>query len=191
MKRTIPFLALALAALGAPLVAQTEAPDMEAMMAAAQPGEQHEMLTKMVGDWSYTSQMWMAPGSPPMETDGVMKAETLLDGRFVKAVWASEMMGMPFKGIGINGYDNVKGKFTNVWMDNMGTMMMMFEGDCVDEACSGTSLEAPFTDPATGAEMTMRMVSSWKSDDQFSVEGFMVTPDGNEFKSMVLEVKRK
>jgi len=38
------------------------------------------------------------------------------------------MMGMPFEGIGINGYDNLKKKFVSTWIDNMGTMIVMSTG---------------------------------------------------------------
>ena len=36
---------------------------------------------------------------------------------------------MTFKGTGIEGYDNGKKKFVGTWMDNMGTGIMMSEGD--------------------------------------------------------------
>ena len=36
---------------------------------------------------------------------------------------------MTFKGMGVEGYDNVKKKFVGSWVDNMGTGIMMSEGD--------------------------------------------------------------
>ena len=40
-----------------------------------------------------------------------------------------KMKSMTFKGHGLEGYDNVKKKFVGTWMDNMGTGIMMSEGD--------------------------------------------------------------
>ena len=40
-----------------------------------------------------------------------------------------KMKNMTFKGMGIEGYDNVKKKFVGSWVDNMGTGIMTSEGD--------------------------------------------------------------
>jgi hypothetical protein len=34
-----------------------------------------------------------------------------------------------FKGMGMDGYDNVKQKFVSSWGDNMGTGIILLEGD--------------------------------------------------------------
>ncbi len=163
---------------------------MAVMAELGTPGEQHELLAKMVGDWTYTQKMWMAPEAPPMETTGTMTAESMLDGRFVKATWSSTVMGQPFTGIGINGYDNMTKQFTNVWMDSMMTSIMMFTGQCADDSCAVIEMSTPFTDPMTGTEMNMRMVSTWTGDDSFEVAGYVIDPDGNEQRNMELAVSR-
>ena len=33
-------------------------------------------------------------------------------------------MGMSFEGMGVTGYDNLKGKYDTIWMDNMASGMM-------------------------------------------------------------------
>ena len=38
------------------------------------------------------------------------------------------MMGSPFSGIGLNGYDNNTGKYVSTWMDTMSTAILYFEG---------------------------------------------------------------
>ena len=61
-----------------------------------------------------------------------------MDGRFMLAEHSGkfQMPGadakpkdMNFKGMAIEGYDNVKKKFTSAWIDNMGTMILNSEGD--------------------------------------------------------------
>lgn len=110
---------------------------MAKMMALAQPGEQHKLLAPLVGNWDYTSKMWMAPGMPPMEAKGKVVREAVLGGRYFIA-HASSPMEMPgadgkmekfdFKGMSVDGYDNVKEKFVSTWIDNMGTGIMVSQG---------------------------------------------------------------
>ena len=61
----------------------------------------------------------------------------MMDGRFyvLDVSGKMEMPGpdgkkkeMTFKGMSLEGYDNVKKKFINTWIDNMGTGIMMSEG---------------------------------------------------------------
>jgi len=163
-----------------------------AMMAElGSPGEQHEMLAKMIGDWTYAQKMWMAPGSPPMESTGAMTAEAMLDGRFVKATWSAEVMGMQFTGVGINGYDKAKEQLTTTWMDSMMTSTMMFTGQCTDDACASTEMSTSFEDPASGNEMTMRMVTTWTSDDSFEIASYIGGADGNEMQNMAITATRR
>lgn len=111
--------------------------DMNAMMELMKPGPNHKMLGEMVGDWTYTAKMWEDPAGKPNETTGTAKYTSLLDGRFVQGEHAGKMqmpgpdgkmMDFDFRGIGITGYDSIKKKFVNTWIDNMGTGIMMAEG---------------------------------------------------------------
>ena len=40
------------------------------------------------------------------------------------------MMGTPFTGHGMTGYDNVTGKYWSTWTDSMSTGIMVSEGSC-------------------------------------------------------------
>ena len=46
----------------------------------------------------------------------------------LKILFAGDMMGSPFSGIGLNGYDNNTGKYVSTWMDTMSTAILYFEG---------------------------------------------------------------
>ena len=53
-----------------------------------------------------------------------------LDGRVLIEEVTSSMMGMPFTGHGMTGYDNVTGKYWSTWTDSMSTGLMVSEGTC-------------------------------------------------------------
>ena len=110
--------------------AMAQDPAMEAMMKLASPGDGHKELGKMVGEWTYSSKMWMVPDQPPAESNGTMHAEWILGGRFIHSVWKGEFMGMPFEGHGTDGYDNVSKQYVSSWVDNMGTGILHSTGTC-------------------------------------------------------------
>jgi uncharacterized protein DUF1579 len=165
-------------------------PEMEAMMKAMSPGEQHKHLARLAGDWTFTNKMWMAPGQPPSESSGTMHGETILDGRYVQSVWKGNMMGMPFEGHGTDGYDNVAKKYVSSWIDNMGTGILYSTGSC-DTDGHKCETKGSMMDPMTGKDSYMRSVISWTGNDSFVMEMFGPDPSGKEFKWMEMSVKRK
>jgi len=170
--------------------AQEDEEQMQAMMQAAQPNEHHEHLQKMVGSWKAHDRFWMPPGAPPTESDGMAKVSSILGGRFIQTDFSGNFMGMEFAGMGMDGYDNNKNKHIGVWVDNMGTMMMTYEGGCSDNGKVTTSI-SEFDDPATGQHMKMKGVTTLVSDDKFTYEAYMVTPDGSEAKTMEIVYTRQ
>ena len=117
----------AAAAQGAPEMS----PEMQAMMAAWEkagtPGEQHKQLAAMAGNWKATVRMWMGPGDPTA-SEATVKREMILDGRVLSELYEGTMMGRPFVGHGMTGYDNARGKYWSTWNDNMSTGLMVSWG---------------------------------------------------------------
>ena len=128
-------------------------PDQEAMMnkwaEIATPGPQHKELEGFVGEWEVASKWWMAPGAPPMESKVTSKVQSILGGRYVQEEHTGEMMGKPFNGIGITGYDNFKKKYVSFWIDDAGTGMFTSEGTA-DAAGRVFTFVGKMDDPMTG-----------------------------------------
>lgn len=201
MKIRVSILTLSLAAaLAASLPAQQDkkpqvapqtmdASAMDAMTKAAQPGENHKLLKDLVGDFTYTSKMWMAPGQPAMESNGTMHSEWILGGRYVQSVYKGEMMGQPFEGHGIDGYDNLSKQYVGSWVDNAGTGIMMSTGTC-DAAAKSCTMLSDMIDPTSGQKVTTKMVST-HSDGGFKFDMFIKDAAGHEFKTMELTATKK
>lgn len=100
----------------------------KAWMEYATPGEVHKMIAQSNGKWNATTTSWMAPETEPMVSEGSCDNEMIMDGRYQLSKYKGTMMGMPFEGMGILGYDNAKEEFTNTWIDNMGTGTMTMKG---------------------------------------------------------------
>jgi len=97
-------------------------------MEAATPGAPHKVLDVFVGDWEVASKWWMDPAAPPMESKGTVSKKWILDGRFLQEDFSGEMMGMPFKGTGLTGYDNLKKQYNSFWVDSTTTAMLISLG---------------------------------------------------------------
>jgi len=166
--------------------------DMQSMMEAGTPGEMHKKLASEVGTWQAKTQMWMAPGAPPMESAGVSKVTPLMDGRFIQVEMGGEMPGMgPYKGLGIYGFDNVAQKFVAIWLDNHGTGIMKGEGELSDD---GKVLTWEFTGncPITKAPIKIREVETVTGPNTKTIESFGIPPKGTEeMKIMRIELTRE
>jgi hypothetical protein len=162
-------------------------PGMQAMMTAMTPGEHHEHMKKLVGNYNYTIKMWMDPAAPPTESTGKRTAEMILGGRFLEEKFTGNFMGMPFEGIGLMGYDNINKQYVGTWMDNMSTGIMDMHGTCD----SGTwNMTGESTDPMTGKKMTTRSVTKVVDDNTFTMEMFGPGADGKEVKMMEMTCKK-
>jgi hypothetical protein len=126
-----------------------KAAQMEAMMKAISPGEQHAMLKKMVGTWSVVSKWWENPKAQPVESKGTSTYEMVLGDRYIKQTYKGEAMGQPFEGIGHIGYNNLKKKFESSWMDSMSTQLFYSEGTISKDGKTITFLSEAI-DPMTG-----------------------------------------
>ena len=134
---------------------------MELWKQAATPGEPHKLFADIAGSYTTHTKEWMELGKPPMESDGTSESKMLLDGRFLYQEYNAQMMGQPFSGIGIDGYDNIRKKYVTAWMDSMGTGIFIMEGTASPDGKTIT-LKGSHPEPG-GGHMTHRAV--WKIID--------------------------
>jgi hypothetical protein len=125
-----------------------------------------------------------------METQGTATIKGLLGGRFVMETIEAPMMGMPWTGHGIYGYDNTTQKHVGTWFDSFGTTMMHFEGTC-ENSCSVVTMYSSYMDPMTKSMKKMKSVSKTVDDGTVMGELYDVAKDGKETKVMEMTYKRK
>ncbi len=167
--------------------------DMQAVVEVytklATPGAQHKLLESMVGTWNTKTKSWMDPTQPPMESDGSCEHKMLLDGRFLRQVCTGDMMGQPFTGIGLNGYDNHTHKYVSTWMDSMGTGIYLFEGTASADGKTITQLSS-YDDPMEG-HMKLRAVTTIVDENSHVFEMFSTGKSGKETRMMEITYTRK
>jgi len=169
--------------------AQTEQAqaDQQKMMAEYMklmaPGPSHDYFKGFVGKWNVKTTAWMSPGAEPAVTEGRSESELLLSGRFLMTKFSGTMMGQPFEGVQIDGYDNMKKTYMTLWVDNWSTGFYFLEGNR-DTTTGALTMTADWPDPMTGASMKVRSVTTWKSPDEYVYEMYMTAPGGEEYKSL-------
>jgi len=163
--------------------------EMAAWQKAATPGPHHQHFAEMAGTWKASIKIWMQPGTEPTMSETKAVCEVLFGGRYLVEKIEGTMMGMPFQGMSIAGYDNVKGKHTMVWIDNMGTGTIYSEGDCSDN-CTVETQVYTYKDPMTMKDTKVKMVGRKIDANKHVLESFMIGEDGKEFKNMEITYTR-
>lgn len=163
--------------------------EMAAWMELAQPGEHHEHLEPYAGKWKTKMTMWMAPGAEPMHYESEVEVEWLMDGRFLKWQQKGDFQGSPYTGLAFEGYNNADQRYESAFMDNFGTLIVFYTGECSDDGKTRV-MTGSFTNPMAGSVIEQRNVYSWTDDDHFKLESFMKMGD-QDYKNMEMLFERQ
>ena len=190
-------------AMAAASSAAQAAPDMQQMMKQmmelAKLNENHKLLTSLNGTWSFTVKSWMDgdTSKKPEESKGTAVRKSIMDGRYVAMDVTGNMemadpdgkkKSLTFKGHGMEAYDNVKKKFVGTWMDNMGTGIMMSEGDY--DPATKTFTYTGEIEAIPGMKQKIREVVKLDDKDHMTMEWYE-DRQGKETKTMEIDYARK
>jgi hypothetical protein len=154
---------------------------------APKPGPEHEILKGDVGAWDATVESFMG-GPTPMTSKGT-ETNVLMGGLWLVTEFKADMMGMPFQGHGVTGYDANKKKYVGTWVDTMSFGLGHSEAtwDAATKTMTGTT-EGP--DPS-GQIQKMKSVVTYKDADTrvFTMSG--AGPDGKDVTFLKITYTRK
>lgn len=182
-----------------PVAVPNEADMMKQMMDLSKLNENHKLLASMDGSWNYTIKFWMNPdpNAKPEESKGTAMRKSIMDGRYV-VMDVTGKMQMPgpdgkmkdvtFKGMGVEGYDNVKKKFVESWVDNMGTGIESAEGT-YDPGTKTFTYTAEI-EPMPGMKQQVRELVKLGDKDHMTLEWYE-NQGGQEKKTMEINYTRK
>lgn len=182
---------------------ESKGPDMEKMMQQmaemSKLNENHKLLSSMDGDWDYTVKMWMDGNTSgvPQESKGTATRKSIMDGRYVTmdVNGTMQMPGadgkptdVPFHGMGLEGYDNMKKKFVSSWIDSMGTGIEFSEGKY--DPATKTFTYSMDMEPMPGMKTKVREVVKIVDDTHMMLEWYE-THGGKEKKTMEINYTKK
>lgn len=162
---------------------------MEACMAAGTPGEQHKMLSWYSGNWDCEVSHIM--NGETHVSKGSATGEMIFDGRYSQMTFKGEMMGAPFTGMSIIGYNNVSKKYESMWIDSMSTAMMSMTGEKDAKNEKVCNWAGEYHCPMAGKLVKMREVCTIIDDNSYRMDFYM--PDmetGKETMQMSIMYKR-
>jgi len=173
----------------------TEPMDSIAMQKAwdeyATPTEPHKRMASEAGIWNEDLTFWMGPEDKnPQKYTAVAEIKMMLGGRYQEQKHKGKVMGMDFEGISTLAFNNASKEYTSTWIDNMATGMMIATGT-FSAASKATTFSGEMVDPMTKKSKKYRQVVTIIDNDTQRMESYDTAPDGSEFKSMEILMKRK
>ena len=173
-----------------PAPAMSQDAMMKAWMASATPGAPHKALDRFTGSWTVQAKTWMAPGAPPTETAGTSENKMILGGRYLEQHYEGTVMGQPFSGVGVTGFDNYKKKFFGTWVDSMSTAVMVTEGTS-DKSGNVITSWGTMNDVAEKRAMKVKTVVAFVDADHHTYESWHTNADGKSLKDLEIHYTRK
>ena len=163
---------------------------MAEMMKYANPGAEHKALEPLVGTWKSSTKMWMGQAEPQV-SEGTCERSWIMGGRFLMAKHTGNMMGQPFEGMEILGYDMRFGQYVSTWIDNMGTSVAVTTSGVMDPATKTLTLNMPMFDPATKAMLPYKNSTKIVDNDKhvFTITGTRGGKETTELEVTYTRVK--
>jgi hypothetical protein len=171
---------------------------MKQMIEMSKLNENHKLLSSLDGTWNYSIKMWMNPdpNAKPQESKGTATRKTVMGGRYVMEDVTGKMQmpgedgkmkDMQFKGMGLEGYDNIKKKFVSSWIDSMGTGIQFSEGTY--DPATKTLTYTSEMEPVPGMKSQVREVIKIADNNHMTLEWYE-NQGGGEKKTMEIAYTR-
>jgi hypothetical protein len=153
------------------------------------PGPEHEILKMEAGVWDATVEESVEPGAPPKVSKGVETNTLICGGLWLTSEFKGEMMGQPFQGHGVTGYDPLKKSYIGIWVDGMSPALGLVVGT-YDPAKKTMSNIYESHDPS-GKPVKMKMVTVWKGEDSRAWTATTVGEDGKDVTMLTIKYQRR
>jgi len=163
---------------------------MEEMMAKlATPGEQHERMKALVGEWTVHGKFTNPATGKVEESESASSIRAVMGGRYFIQDVKGSMMGQPFEGHGIMGFDNATQKYVSSWIDSMGTGILTSTGEETEKGRTWT-FHGPW-DLGGGKSMATRLTIKMVSDKEAVWEMWMGPDEKSAGSVMTLHATKK
>jgi hypothetical protein len=148
-----------------------------------------QLFAKYAGAWDAEVEMADEQGGAPTITKAVANGRVACGGLWLITDFEGTMMGMPFSGHEVSGYDVLQKKYTMTWVDSMTPTASTGSGH-FDAATNTMTMQVSGAD-AAGQPSNFRGVDTWTDADHHTWTMMVTGPDGNEFPAMTIRYSRR
>jgi hypothetical protein len=114
----------------------------------------------------------------------------ILGGRFLYEDYEGHVLGKPYRGTSLTGYDQAKNAYTAVWVDSISTGIMATTGTG-DSTGKAFTFNGAYRDPIAGRMRRTRATLRLINKDAYVIEMSFIEDDGKEFKTLEIDYKRR
>jgi hypothetical protein len=166
----------------------TEQPDI---MKEASPQKEHNLLEKLVGDWTYEVEATMEPGKPPQKFTGTERVRSIGGLWFVAEGQSVGPSGHDATTILTIGYNPDTGRYVGTWVGSMMTHMWIYDGEMdASERVLSLYTDGPsFTEKGKTAKY--KEVIEFKSNDERTFTSHLRDESGNWEQFMASTYRRR
>ena len=125
-----------------------------------------------------------------MESTGTVERKWILGNRYIQEEVKATMMGMPFEGFGITGYDKLQKFYHSYWIDSMGTGTWSMTGTA-DAAGKVFTYTGENFEPMAGQKIKGRSTVELVDNNKHVMKMYGPGPDGKEFVNFEMTCTRK
>ena len=158
-------------------------------MVWVEPHKEHHWLQKLVGEWTYETEVKMGPDQPPEKATGTESVRSL-GGLWILAEGQGEMCGADATTIMTLGYDPQKQRYVGTWIGSMMSYLWLYVGE-LDAAKKVLTLNSDGPDMIVEGKMAKyRDVIEFDSDDHRVMTSHVLGDDGQWQKFMTANYRR-
>jgi len=104
--------------------------------------EQMQKLSNLPGTWDVAQQWKIGPQDTTWQTSTATAVfKYILDSCAMEMTFKGDMMGKPYQALGLTAYDRETGKWQGVYVDDMGAVLVYYQGDYTNGKLSVTGEE--------------------------------------------------
>lgn len=148
---------------------------------------EHKELHKGLGEWEAVVKTVMDPAQPATEEKGAEKVHAVCNGKYTWSDFRSTMLGQPFEGHCLVGYDSAAKQYVSYWIDSFSATWAKTNGTAEADG-KMIRMQGSCLCPE-GKPMTMRQVMRWMDADTRLLEMDIEGADGK--CKMDITYKRK